>query len=81
MLIKVHRIGRTGRAGAKGIAISFLNEEEDSKIVKDLLKFMEESGAEISEDLLNLRGAYSIIIILILIRNLKNDQKIKCKLL
>ena len=25
----VHRIGRTGRAGAKGIAVSFINPEDD----------------------------------------------------
>ena len=29
----VHRIGRTGRAGAKGIAVSFINPEDDQKIV------------------------------------------------
>ena len=40
---KVHRIGRTGRAGAKGIAISFLNPDDDFRIIKELVEFMEES--------------------------------------
>lgn len=39
----VHRIGRTGRAGAKGIAISFLNPDDDFRIIKELVEFMEES--------------------------------------
>ena len=40
---QVHRIGRTGRAGAKGIAISFLNPDDDFRIIKELVEFMEES--------------------------------------
>lgn len=28
----VHRVGRTGRAGAKGLAVSFLSKEEDDKL-------------------------------------------------
>ena len=59
IFIKVHRIGRTGRAGAKGIAISFINEQEDAKIIRDLVKFMEESNAHIPPELNNMRGAYS----------------------
>ena len=39
----VHRIGRTGRAGAKGIAVSFINPEDDQKIVNELLDFMTEA--------------------------------------
>jgi len=26
----VHRIGRTGRAGAKGVALTFITKEEDT---------------------------------------------------
>ncbi|GFP74488.1 DEAD/DEAH box helicase [Clostridium fungisolvens] len=37
----VHRIGRTGRAGAEGMAISFCDEEE-----KDLLKYIEKTIAK-----------------------------------
>jgi len=39
----VHRIGRTGRAGAKGIAVSFINPEDDQKIVNELVDFMTEA--------------------------------------
>lgn len=39
----VHRIGRTGRAGAKGIAVSFINPEDDAKIIKELVDFMHDS--------------------------------------
>jgi len=39
----VHRIGRTGRAGAKGIAVGFINPDEDKNIVNELIDFMQES--------------------------------------
>jgi len=35
----VHRIGRTGRAGAKGVAYSFVNSKELS-LVNDLIKIL-----------------------------------------
>lgn len=38
----VHRIGRTGRAGAKGVAISFCNEEE-RKSLRDIEKTISKS--------------------------------------
>jgi len=38
-----HRIGRTGRAGALGISISFLTQEEDANIAKELIEFMIDS--------------------------------------
>ena len=34
----VHRVGRAGRFGAKGITITFISSEEDQKIFDDLLK-------------------------------------------
>ena len=38
----VHRIGRTGRAGAKGTAITYLGDEEDPKIVEELNKYLKQ---------------------------------------
>jgi ATP-dependent RNA helicase DDX5/DBP2 len=40
----IHRIGRTGRAGAYGIAISFLDPDVDRKIAKELLKNLNEAN-------------------------------------
>ena len=34
----VHRVGRAGRFGTKGITITFLASEEDQKVFDDLLK-------------------------------------------
>ena len=36
----VHRIGRTGRAGAEGIAISFCNEEDERIYLRDIQRLM-----------------------------------------
>lgn len=33
----IHRIGRTGRAGAYGCAIAFVTQEEDRKISKEFV--------------------------------------------
>lgn len=41
----VHRIGRTGRAGHRGTAIAFVN--EDCKILSDVYELMKESKQEI----------------------------------
>ena len=35
----VHRIGRTGRAGAKGESYSFITKDDD-RIIKDLIKII-----------------------------------------
>mmetsp|Transcript_12257 Transcript_12257/g.13857 ORF Transcript_12257/g.13857 Transcript_12257/m.13857 type:complete len:172 (-) Transcript_12257:13-528(-) len=39
----VHRIGRTGRAGAKGVAIALLTEEDGNK-ARNILEAMERTG-------------------------------------
>lgn len=36
----IHRIGRTGRAGATGISLSFLTYEEDARIAGGLIDFL-----------------------------------------
>lgn len=32
----LHRVGRAGRFGTKGLAISFISTEDDSKVLKDV---------------------------------------------
>jgi ATP-dependent RNA helicase DDX3X len=42
----VHRIGRTGRCGAEGLATAFFN-EKNKNISRDLVQLLEESGQEV----------------------------------
>ena len=44
----VHRIGRTGRCGNKGTAISLVN-EADKPIIKDLYNLLKKHKQEIPE--------------------------------
>ncbi|PSC68276.1 DEAD-box ATP-dependent RNA helicase 42 isoform A [Micractinium conductrix] len=53
----VHRVGRTGRAGAKGTAITFIGPDED-QYAPDLVKALKESGAPIPADLAELSEAF-----------------------
>jgi ATP-dependent RNA helicase DDX3X len=41
----VHRIGRTGRAGNTGAALSFVN-EKNAGVARDLRELLEENGQE-----------------------------------
>jgi len=47
----VHRIGRTGRAGSKGTAITFFDTEEDAPRAKDLIKVLKDAKQEVPEKL------------------------------
>lgn len=49
----VHRIGRTGRAGNKGVATTFINLETDEDLLPDLKKHMIENGQTLPNELLN----------------------------
>lgn len=46
----VHRVGRTGRAGNKGTAITFISPDEE-KFAPDLVKALKQSGATVPQDL------------------------------
>ena len=46
----VHRVGRTGRAGKKGCAITFIS-EEDARYAPDLVKALELSKQAVPDDL------------------------------
>ncbi|CAK8986260.1 unnamed protein product [Durusdinium trenchii] len=52
----VHRIGRTGRAGAKGYAITFMTGQDAAK-AKGIIEVMERTKQEISPELMRLAGA------------------------
>lgn len=48
----IHRVGRTGRAGKKGNALSFISLQEDGKVCERLVELLRESNQEIPDDLL-----------------------------
>ena len=48
----VHRIGRTGRAGNTGVAVSFFN-ENNSNIVKDLVALLKETNQDVPNFLMD----------------------------
>eukprot|EP00930_Biecheleria_cincta_P055408 TRINITY_DN4172_c0_g2_i3.p1 TRINITY_DN4172_c0_g2~~TRINITY_DN4172_c0_g2_i3.p1 ORF type:complete len:568 (+),score=166.69 TRINITY_DN4172_c0_g2_i3:45-1748(+) len=45
----VHRIGRTGRAGASGVSITFWNEAYDMECAPALVKIAKEAGQEVPD--------------------------------
>jgi len=45
----VHRIGRTGRMGRKGKAITFINDKVPGPLMRDLRDLMEENNQEVPE--------------------------------
>lgn len=46
----VHRIGRTGRAGATGVSYTFFS-EQDSKYARELVKVLEGAGQRVPSEL------------------------------
>jgi ATP-dependent RNA helicase DDX5/DBP2 len=53
----VHRIGRTGRAGAKGVAHTFLNPENEEAVVKKLCKVLRDHQQQVPEELGEIEAA------------------------
>jgi ATP-dependent RNA helicase DDX5/DBP2 len=47
----IHRIGRTGRAGAKGNAMTFSVRETDGSMMKEIGRIIKDCGQQIPEDL------------------------------
>merc|ERR1719487_2330758 len=56
----VHRIGRTGRAGAKGTAITFLCEQdnEDKRRAKGIIEIMTKAGQQVPPELVTFKQSY-----------------------
>jgi ATP-dependent RNA helicase DDX5/DBP2 len=51
----IHRIGRTGRAGATGVAVSFMTEKH-SRLARELLVILREAKQDIPQGLEQMGG-------------------------
>ena len=54
----VHRVGRTGRAGQKGTAVTFISRGLRSVFAPDLVKAMKEAKQPVPQDVLALAEAF-----------------------
>ena len=55
----IHRIGRTGRAGARGLAITFFT-EKSSKIARELIKILEDAKQFVPQDLIHMSQGHTL---------------------
>ena len=53
----VHRIGRTGRAGKKGIAISYFVSEKNGRLANDLIEILGKTNQNIPPELYSAQGS------------------------
>ena len=53
----IHRIGRTGRAGAKGFAVSFFT-DKSARMGPDLLKILREANQDVPPALEKMGGGH-----------------------
>ena len=53
----VHRIGRTGRAGSKGFALTLVSTSDEKHLLKGLIKVMSDSDQVIPQELDELANA------------------------
>lgn len=51
----IHRVGRTGRAGAKGYAVAFFTHKH-ARLARELIKILEESGNQVPPELRGMGG-------------------------
>ena len=49
----IHRIGRTGRAGKKGVAVSFFVAEKNGRMAKDIIEILNRTSQNIPNELHN----------------------------
>ena len=47
----VHRIGRTGRAGKKGVAVSFFVPEKNSRVARELIDTLNRTNQQVPSEL------------------------------
>jgi len=47
----IHRIGRTGRAGKKGVAVSFFVTEKNGRMAKDLIEILSRTDQNVPNEL------------------------------
>jgi ATP-dependent RNA helicase DDX5/DBP2 len=52
----VHRIGRTGRAGKKGVAVSFFVPDKNARLARELIEILQRTSQNIPGELMSLRN-------------------------